>query len=273
MAITVTRLNGALGARVDGIDYASGIDAATLATLRDALARHHVLCVEGAPMTPAQHLQIARHFGEPEHHDFYPNLGPGLEHVTVLDSTKGGRADMWHSDEQYLAQPPQFTFTRAIELPPHGGDTAFISLCAAFDALSPRLQQCLDGLQAMHDYAQIIEFAWQVGLVTAAEVGKALQSDRQTLHPLVTVHPPSGRKTLFVSPTYTRFIQDLSFVESKHLLALLFEHVQRPEFQYRHRWQPGDLMIWDNRCTLHYAVNDYDQRRVMHRISVMPPAA
>lgn len=272
MATTVKKLNGSIGARIEGIDFRAGVSELDLQAIKGALAEHHAVCIPAKEMSPEQHLQIALFFGEPEHHQFFPNLGKGLEYITVLDSAKGERADMWHSDEQFMPTPPLFTFTHAKLLPEFGGETGFISLCAAYDALSNGMKCYLGELNAVHDYAMIMELSRQYGIAKASDVAKILDSDRCATHPLVNIHEPSGRHTLFASPTYTRFIEDLPPLESRTILNFLYEHFQKPEFQYRHRWLEGDMMIWDNRCTLHYALNDYDQQRKMHRISVLPRA-
>jgi taurine dioxygenase len=273
MAITVHKLNGALAARVEGVDFGAGepLDAATLRAIEAALYEHGVLAIDAAAMTPAQHLALARHFGEPEHHEFFPNLGDGLEEVTLLDSEKD-RANMWHMDEPFLVRPPIITMTHAKQLPAHGGDTAFISLHAAYDALSDRMKAYLDGLEAVHDLAMIGEHAWRGGSGDAERLVAMLSTGKHALHPVVRVHPHSGRRAIWVSETYTRFVTGLPPLEARSLLQFLFQHVQKPEFQYRHRWLDGDLLLWDNRSVLHYASFDYSDRRIMYRVSVLEPA-
>jgi taurine dioxygenase len=268
----ITRLNGALGARVAGIDWDGGLTDGDFDAVESALAAHGVLAIEAARMRPEQHVELARHFGELEHHEFFANQGEGVEHITVLDSERGDRSNMWHIDEQFLEKPPVITMTHAIQLPDYGGDTSFISLHAAYDGLSPRMQQYLDGLHAVHDLARIAEMAWQGGHGGPEHLADELRKGKQASHPVVLVHPQSGRRALYVSPTYTRFIEGLPMPESKAVLDFLYLHVQRPEFGYRHRWQEGDLLMWDNRAVMHHAAADYDQRRVMHRISVIGPA-
>jgi len=223
-------------------------------------------------MQPNQHVELATHFGELEHHEFFDNQGDGFEHITVLDSERGDRSNMWHIDEQFLEKPPVITMTHAVQLPSYGGDTSFISLHAAYDGLSPRMQQYLDGLTAVHDLARIAEMSWQGGRTGPEHLADELRKGKQASHPVVPVHPVNGRKALYVSPTYTRFIRDLPMAEGKAVLDYLFVHVQRPEFGYRHRWQEGDLLAWDNRSVMHHAAADYDERRLMHRISVIGPA-
>lgn len=269
MTLAVTKLNGALGARIDGIDFSEELPKAVFEQLEAVLAEHHVVCVAARHMSPEQHLQMACHFGEPEHHVFFPNLGEELKYVTVLDSEETQPANSWHSDEQFLERPPLFTFTHAQLLPSYGGDTSFASLCAAYDGLSEGMKDYLSDVKAVHDYSMIMELKWQKARGDSADMAKPLANSQHVELPLVQTHQPSGRKLLFASPTYTRFITGVPALESRTILNFLYEHFQQPEFQYRHRWQEGDMMIWDNRCTLHYAAGDYDQRRVMHRISVL----
>ncbi len=268
----IARLNGALGARIAGIDWDAGLTETDFDAIESALADHGVLAIQAARMRPEQHVELAQHFGELEHHEFFDNQGVGVEHITVLDSERGDRSNMWHVDEQFLEKPPVITMTHAIQLPDYGGDTSFINLHAAYDGLSPRMQQYLDGLTAVHDLARIAEMAWQGGRGSPAQLADELRTGKQASHPVVLVHPLNGRRALYVSPTYTRFIEGLPMPESRAVLDFLYVHVLRPEFGYRHRWQDGDLLVWDNRSVMHHAAADYDQRRVMHRISVIGPA-
>jgi taurine dioxygenase len=267
----VTKLNGALAASITGIDWDAGLSHAHLEGIGAALSEHGVLAVAAAAMRPEQHVELAAHFGELEHHEFFENQGPGFEHITVLDSARGDRSSMWHIDEHFLEQPPIITMTRAIQLPAWGGDTSFISLHAAFESLSPRLQQYLDGLEAMHDLSRIAEMRWQGGSGNSEDLAAPLLAHKHATHRVITEHPANGRRALNVSPTYTRFIVGIPMTESKTILDHLFSHIQRPEQAYRHRWSPGDLLIWDNRSVMHHAAADYTDRRVMHRISVLAP--
>ncbi len=272
MNVEIVKLNGALGAQVIGIDWAGGVLESDLTRLADALAEHSVLAVDAAAMHPEQHVQLARHFGELEHHDFFENQGPGREHITVLDSARGDKSNMWHIDEQYLTRPPIITMTHSLQTPSWGGDTAFISPHAAYDALSANMHRYLDGLTAVHDHSRIAEMTWQGGHGGPEALAESLMKVKYASHPVVLVHPVTGRKALYVSPTYTRFIQGIPMPESQAVLDHLYRHVQRPEFQYRHRWQTGDLVVWDNRSVMHHAVFDYEDRRLMNRISVIGPA-
>lgn len=270
-AIEVRRLSGALGARMSGVDFAAGLDQPVLAAIEAALVEHQVLAIDATAMRPDQQVEIARFLGEPEHHDFFPNLGPGLEHVTVLDSAVGERADRWHIDETFLAAPPAITTLHARILPSYGGDTAFVSMAAAYDALSSRMRDYIDGLTAIFDFSKIAELLWLQG-AGADKMAKFNAQPRFAEHAIVKVHPVSGRRSIYAESMYLRHIVGLPELEGKTLIAFLAEHAQRPEFGYRHTWQAGDLLLWDNRSVMHYAVADFAERRCMHRVSVMTRA-
>lgn len=258
-----------IGAEVLELDMAGQLSAATLQELEAALVRHETLVLHVPDMTPEQHLAIAHHFGEAEVHTFYPNLGKGFEQITVIDSKLGDRADMWHHDESFLPSPPVVTMTHARILPPTGGDTCWISMTSAYDALSPRMKQYLDGLSAWHDMNAPMTAALQHGIVTHERYVEVVTQNRRHLHPMVRVHPVTGRKALYVSPTYVTHIDGLPQAESRAILAYLHAHCMQVEFLFKHRWTLGDMVIWDNRSVVHNAIMDYaPHQRRMHRASV-----
>ena len=258
-----------IGAEVLELDMAGQLSAATLQELEAGLVRHETLVLHVPDMTPEQHLAIAHHFGEAEVHTFYPNLGKGFEQITVIDSKLGDRADMWHHDESFLPSPPIVTMTHARILPPTGGDTCWISMTSAYDALSPRMKQYLDGLSAWHDMNAPMTAALQHGIVTHERYVEVVTQNRRHLHPMVRVHPVTGRKALYVSPTYVTHIDGLPQAESRAILAYLHAHCMQVEFLFKHRWTLGDMVIWDNRSVVHNAIMDYaPHQRRMHRASV-----
>lgn len=266
---TVRPLGPHLGAEVLDLDPASLQSPHTLAALEAALVRHEALVLPVPGLRPEQHLAIARHFGEPEVHTFYPNLGEGLEQITVIDSRQGDRADMWHHDESFLPSPPIVTMTHAQILPPSGGDTCWISMTSAYDRLSGRMQRYLEGLSAWHDMNGPITAALRQGVVSHARYVEVIGMNRRHLHPLVIQHPDSGRKALYLSPTYTTHVEGLDSLESDALLGYLNAHCQQVHFGFRHRWRVGDMLLWDNRSVLHNAILDYQpHQRRMHRTSV-----
>jgi len=258
-----------VGAEVLDLDPASVFLPETLAALETALVKHEALVLHVPKLRPEQHLAIAKHFGEPEVHTFYPNLGEGFEQITVIDSKLGDRADMWHHDESFLPRPPIVTMTHAQILPPVGGDTCWISMTTAYDALSERMKHYLDGLSAWHDMNGPMTAALRQNVVTHERYLEVINMNRRHLHPLVIKHPISDRKALYLSPTYTTHIDGLAIPESDAVLAYLHAHCQQVHFGFRHRWTVGDMVIWDNRSVLHNAILDYQpHQRRMQRASV-----
>ena len=273
-SLTVHSLGTRIGAEVLDLDPSSIHLPVTLAAIEAALVEHEALVLHVPDLKPEQHLAIARHFGEPEVHTFYPNLGNGFEQITVIDSKLGDRADMWHHDESFLPSPPIVTMTHAQILPPVGGDTCWISMTTAYDALSERMKQYLNGLSAWHDMNGPMTAALRQNVVTHERYLDVINMSRRHLHPLVIKHPVSGRKALYLSPTYTTHIDGLALPESDAVLAYLHGHCQQIQFGFRHRWTVGDMVIWDNRSVLHNAILDYQpHQRRMQRASVFARGA
>ena len=265
----VRQLGPAIGAEVLDLNLAGVMLPATVAALEAALVKHEALVLHVPELTLAQHLAIAQHFGEPEVHTFYPNLGPGYEQITLIDSKLGDRADMWHHDESFLPSPPIVTMTHAKILPPCGGDTCWISMTTAYDALSGRMKQYLDGLMAWHDMNGPMTAALRQNVVTHDRYLEVIKMGRRHLHPVVRTHPVTGRNALNISPTYTTHIDGLTPAESAAVLAYLHAHCQHVQFVYRHRWTVGDMVLWDNRSVIHNAILDYlPHQRRMQRASV-----
>lgn len=263
------RLGAALGAEIVGLAPSSLLDPGVLADIGKALLDHQVLVIRGVELTPEEHVAVGRQLGEVEVHAFFPNLGAGFEQVSVLDSEDGTRSSMWHTDETFLERPPMGTLLHAKVIPPTGGDTCWISMTAAYEALSAPMKRYLEGLTAEHGLARIAEMKHRAGHGTAAELAKAIAEDRRCSHPVVHVHPDTGARSLFVNPTYTRWLDGVPMAESDAMLQLLFAHCTQERFVYRHRWSAGDVVLWDNRCTMHVALADFTGRRRMHRVSVL----
>ena len=268
MTIVVKKTGGLLGARIEGVDFGGALSDEAIKTIKEALYAHQVVSLAAQDMTVDQQYQLALEFGEPEHHatDQF-NKDEERPYLTIIDSDKGDRADSWHADETFLQHPPVVNLLHAQVLPECGGDTAFRSAAASYDGLSDKIKTLLEDLTAIHDYGHLYELGWQSGIPLGELVGDALVKKLFFSHPLVKTHPVTGRKWLTVNPTYTRFIEGLNPLEGKMLLELLLQHMQKPEFNYRHQWQPGDLLIWDQQAVQHYAVGDFTGRRVMNRIS------
>ena len=268
--IAVTPLNPTIGAIVDGIDLAQPLSGPSHRRLEQALLRHQVLFFLEQKMTPRQLRDFAAAFGQLHIHPIYPHT-PEQPEIIVLDNNPANPtdSDTWHTDVTFIETPPMGAVLYARELPPCGGDTMWSSMTAAFAALSTPIQSLLLGLKASHDFAKSFPADRH-----AADGGEAWRQARAkhppVIHPVVRKHPATGEKALFVNEGFTTHILGLTPRESDALLQLLFEHVARPELTVRWPWRKNAVAFWDNRCTQHFAVNDYlPQRRVMHRATIL----
>ncbi|MBV8046885.1 MAG: taurine dioxygenase [Paludibacterium sp.] len=272
MAVEFTRLTPAIGAVVSGIDLARPADGDLVHALRQALALHQVLFFRNQALSPVAQRQFAARFGDLHVHPIYPQH-PEAREIMVLDTNAFDLKDnaIWHTDVTFIDTPPLGAVLAAYQLPAQGGDTLWASGFAAYDALSARLKTLLEGLTAQHDFTKTFPLK-RYG--TTPEDRQRWEETRKAnppvSHPVVRTHPESGRRALFVNEGFTTEINELPEEESRALLAFLFAHQSRPEFSVRWRWQPGDVAFWDNRSTIHYAVDDYrPQRRVMHRATIL----
>lgn len=267
---------GALGADVAGVDLSPPLDDATFGAIERALHEYLVIFFHDQELTPEQHLALTRRFGpisrSPyiKHMDDYPDIIAVLKEADERKISTFGNA--WHSDFSFLEEPPLGSVLYAREAPSHGGDTLFANMYAAYEALSPGLRRVLDGLKAIHTGKPYGVGGVPQDLAVSRSIGierSKPEADRETAHPVVRVHPATGRKALFVNSIYTTRFEGMTAAESKPLLDFLYAHATQPEFTCRLRWRQGDLAVWDNRCTMHYAINDYDgQRRLMHRTTI-----
>jgi taurine dioxygenase len=191
--------------------------------------------------------------------------------VYALDSTDNGFADVWHTDVTFMRRPPLGSILRAVTLPPSGGDTNWADSQLAYDSLSPAVRDLVDGLTAVHDGTR--EFGYYLAQRRGGQGnewdGEVVTRLDPVEHPVIRVHPETGRKGIFVNPGFTSHITGVSEFESRAILDLLYAHLTKPEHIVRHRWRAGDVAMWDNRSTAHYANRDYGtERRVMHRITL-----
>jgi taurine dioxygenase len=277
--VDVKPISPAIGADVGGVDLAVADDA-TFAELRRLLLVHQVLVLRGQRLDPSGQLQVAAAFGTVEPpHPVVPHL-EAFPQVTMLENRDGGGIDFgeWHADTTFRREPALGTVLYARVVPAVGGDTLWANMAAAYDALSPALRCAIDGLTAVHDvlgggpYTRVPTYR---DVLLAGPDGPsrlaAVEADFPPIsHPVVRTHPATGRRGLFVNRSFTTTIDGLSRLESAWLLGLLLEHAEQPHFQMRHRWRADDLVIWDNRCTMHFAVSDYaPAHRLMHRVTVL----
>lgn len=274
--LEIEPLTGTLGAVVHGLDL-SQPSTLPYAALREQWLRYRVLFFRDQRLSPSAQVAFARPLGAltPAH-----PLVPGhieAPEVLVLDSAsyelgvgRRGRGtsynNQWHTDVTFSATPPAGTALHAVQIPPAGGDTLWADLAVAYAELSPPMRQYLAQLTAVH--AAEKAFGRTVN-EDPAQRQERLRANPPVEHPVVRVHPETGEQVLFVNPTFTTHLLDVPQHESDAVLALLYAHIPSPDWSVRWRWRAGDVALWDNRATSHYAAADYgDQRRIMHRVTL-----
>lgn len=266
--IRIDPLAGSVGAEIAGIDLSAPLSDDALRTIRDTVASSGVAVLRNQNLTPGQHIAAARQFAPITinrffaHLDGHPEIALVAKEAHHTKNIGGG----WHTDHSYDTTPAMGSMLYAREVPPSGGDTLFASMYAAYDALSDGLKQTLAGLRAVHSSRHVFG-AKREGM--EGRIGNPELATQDAVHPVVIIHPDSGRRALYVNPGFTLRFDGWTDDESRPLLQFLYQHAQRPEFTCRLRWQPGTLAFWDNRATWHYALNDYQgERRIMHRITL-----
>lgn len=274
-AVTVTPQESGFGAHVTGLDLSRPLDGPTLKAVRGAWARHGVLAFPDQPLSLEQleafTLEIGPFGVDPfiKPMDGHPNV---LELRREPDEKATNFGAGWHSDWSFQKEPPAATLLRSEVTPPVGGDTLFADCTRAYEALSDTMKAMLAPLRAVHSatraYGAQGVFAKETEKRTM-EIIVSPEADKTVSHPLVRTHPVTGRKALFVSPVYTVGIEGMTLKEGHAVLGFLFAHMTQEEFLYRHKWRQGMLLMWDNRCTVHFAEGGYDGHlRVMHRTTV-----
>ncbi|MDA8702530.1 TauD/TfdA family dioxygenase [Pseudomonadales bacterium] len=246
----VTRLAGALGAEITGFNLA-GASGQDIDRVKALLLEHKVIFFPGQEIDIEEHVALGRQFGQIESH---PNLkNPFTQHPEVFElaATHGGVADEWHTDITFQESPSMMSILHMVKCPEVGGDTMWTSLSQAYDELSEPMQSLCEGLSALHD----------------AHPHNRPQD--MAVHPVVRVHPETGAKALYVNEHFTRRIVEMNATESRVILDYLTEWVKNPRFTVRYKWTPGTIAFWDNRCTQHFVLNDFEGERIIQRVTVM----
>jgi taurine dioxygenase len=270
-ALRVKRHTPAIGGVVEGVDLSQQLDDATIAEIRRALDEHLVLFFENQHVTEQQQRDFSARFGDMYTHPVYPTSSD-VRDVMLLeyDETRRGNNDSWHSDVTYIETPPQASVLYSVEIPEEGGDTLWLNAYLAYESLPAPLQRLARDLRASHSFAKAFtpDRFRQYGIEHQA--GDAYAANPPVSHPVVRTNAQTGRKALFVNPTFTTHIEGVSRKESAAILAIFFDHLYRPEHQMRWRWQPNTVAFWDNRWTQHFALADYfPNRRRMRRVTIL----
>lgn len=257
-----------IGAEVRGLDLSRPQDDSTMEGLNAAFLEHQVLFFRDQQLTPGQCNDFAARFGPLEDYLFANGLDgfPYITEIVKTETETAGFGSFWHSDSTYLELPPKITMLYARQVPPRGGDTLFADMYSLYDDLSPGLQATLASLRAVNSASVVPR---DEDIYAAVKSRNSAQHGRFAIHPVIRRHDETGRLAVFVNGIHTLGFDGMTRAESRPLLDYLYGLVTRPEYSFRLGWQADTLAMWDNRCTQHYALNDYHgYRRVMHRIII-----
>ncbi len=272
--LSIRKLAGALGAEISGVDLSGPLSDETIAEIRRAFVQHQVIFFRDQDLSPEQQLAFGRRFGPLNIHPYVAGMAghPEVMEIVKEPTDKVNFGGGWHSDMSFLETPSIGSILHAVEIPEWGGDTLFASQIAAYEALTPGLKATLEGLNAVHSAGR--EYSSQGHSAQKRESMKVVEAEGavgEFIHPVVKVHPETGRKALYVNPAFTMKFEGWSKRESKPLLDFLFDHSRYEAFTCRFAWTAGSVAFWDNRSVWHFALNDYPgQRRHMRRVTVDP---
>lgn len=272
---TARAITGSFGIELRGGRVGESIEPATVLAL---LEEHLVVVLRGQFLDHAEQVALARALGEPTPaHPVVPGH-PDHPEILELDAAMGGKNAQWHTDVTFSPTPPAASILVSDVAPEVGGDTMWCDMRSAHQRLSPVLRDTVHGLEAVHRITPLAYWGVPHDSALGRDDARRLLDDAArvppVIHPVVRVHPTTARPALFVNPGFTSHVRGLSRVESDGLLALLYAHCTQPELVLRHRWEPGDVVLWDNRATMHYAVDDYGTApRRMRRVTLRGDAA
>ena len=268
MTLKVRKLSYPLGAEITGIDIREPLEDSVFSAIHSAFLEHCVLVFRGQPLTRDQHLAFSRCFGELDRNEAKANERPAdyPEMTLVISKPKPngepatGRytGQDWHTDHSHLPVAAQASLLRGVEVPQIGGDTMFCNMYRAYETLSDGMKKLLEGLYGVHMQGRA-----HIDNSTPHRAAESRRRHPAAAHPIVRVHPETGRKALYVNEQI-KIIVGMTAEESKPLIQYLTQHAVRPQNVYRHQWQKHDLVMWDNRCLLHMALGDYDRTQVRH---------
>ena len=270
VSMLIDEMNGSLGAIVQDLSPKEAAEQASCQRLQDVFLDRHVLCLRGWPLTPEDFIIFSQYFGEPQvqllsdyHLEGHPEISVISNYNKIGGERPHVRATYWHTDDSYFARPAKATALCAMVLPSAGGDTAFIDCHAVLDAMPVDLRERIEGRYAVHKYLSRRGKA-RVAVRNDAESEKT----PDVSHPLIRTHPETGRCALYINPNRIDHIAEMHSDESDAILDEIYAFAFQACFQYRHQWRPGDMLIWDNRCTMHRATTNFNvfERREFLRI-------
>ncbi|MEH6789926.1 TauD/TfdA dioxygenase family protein [Parasphingorhabdus sp.] len=266
----IAKASEAIGATIEDVDVTRLSDQ-DFAAIRQAFLDHGALFIRDQTLTPEEHIAFARRWGAIDlnrffqHREGYPEIAEVLKEPDQQLNIGGG----WHTDHSYDLAPAMGSILYALEIPPVGGDTLFAGMAAAYEALDDETKQRISALKARHGNAHVFGKDSKYRKAVGERYTNADQAGQTAVHPVVLTHPETGARGLYVNPGFTLEIVDMDPQESRALLQQLYDHIGQDRFHHRHKWRAGDLAMWDNRATWHYALNDYQgHRRYLNRITI-----
>jgi len=270
-AIEIRPVSGGVGVELGNVDIGQGLSDAEFKAIQQAFIDNGLVFLHGQSLSPEQHIEFAERFGEINVNRFFPKVD-GYEKIAAVVKEKDQKVNIgggWHTDHSYDQIPAMGSILLARETPPVGGDTLFACMYKAYESLSDGLKKTLEGMNAVHSSRHVFGDQAEYQKSLDDRLSNTELATQDAVHPVVITHPESGRKALYVNPGFTIHFEGWSAAESKPLLDYLYHHATLIEHTTRFKWAEGSIAIWDNRCTWHYALNDYHgARREMHRITV-----
>ena len=271
--IRIKPYTGALGAEILGIDLSKTLSKKHFNLIKNTLNEYHVIFFRKQDISPVQLVTFGKNFGKLEIHPLIPTLKDFPEIIELKSADDGPgpysrNSRIWHSDMTYTKIPPMGAILKAITIPESGGNTMFLNACLAYEQLSKKMKNFLSKLQAVHSIVMTNtkeEILSEQGLSRFAKMQKALPPVE---HPVIGIHPETGKKCIYVNEAFTSHIKGLNQNESDSILNFLYKHLHNPDFQCRFIWEENSIAFWDNRVTQHFAVGDYTSRRTMHRLTI-----
>lgn len=269
--LEVRPVSGGVGVEIANVDLAGDLSNSDFAAIRDAFIEHGLIFFREQNMSPDEHIAFAERWGEININRFFPRV-EGYDQIAAVVKEKdqlGNIGGGWHTDHSYDHIPAMGSILLARETPPIGGDTLFACMYKAYNSLSEGLKKTLEGMKAVHSSRHIFGDQSEYREAMKDRLSNPEQATQDAVHPVIITHPESGKKALYVNPAFTLHFEGWTAAESKPLLDYLYQHASLMEHTTRFNWAPGSIAFWDNRCTWHYALNDYHgERREMHRITI-----
>ena len=270
---SLTPITPALGAEISGIDLSLPLSQDQLDQIYQDLIDYNVIFFRDQNISPKNHVALANSFGEIEPpHPVYPHV-KGFPEIVLLenDSNNPPDTDVWHTDVTFKSDPAFTSILYSKIIPPTGGDTLWCSLSAIYESLPNDMKKYLESLRAVHDMGDFRNnFINEDNIESAHKLNEGYKKFGNAIHPVIKKHPISNKKFLYINPGFTSQLVGMNMTESNNLLSYLFNFMNKPEFQIRFKWSANTVAIWDNRCTMHYAVGDYmPHHRQMNRITVL----